>query len=203
MRLFTSIGPNPRVVTLFLAEKNLALPTETVDIMAGANRQPDYLSRNPTGGTPLLELDDGGCLTESIAICEYLEELHPQPPLIGATPEERAETRMWVRRIDLGYVQPSVYAFRGSTGHQLFKDRMVCVPEAVLGMKAVADEGLAILDAQLGRGAHLVGGRFTLADILLACFYDFAGQVGLGVDPRFANIHAWRERIASRPAFAA
>ncbi len=203
MKLFTSIGPNPRVVSLFMAEKGLELPSETVDIMAGVNRQPDYLARNPTGGTPLLELDDGACLTESVAICEYLEELHPEPALIGATPEQRAETRMWVRRIDLGYVQPSVYAFRGSTGHKMFKDRMVCVPEAAAGMKAVGEEGLAVIDAQLGHGDHVVGRRFSLADIMLASFYDFAGQVGLTVDSRFANIHAWRERVARRPAFAA
>lgn len=203
MKLVTSIGPNPRVVTLFLAEKGITLPTETIDIMAGVNRESGYLAKNPTGGTPLLERDDGTCLTESIAICEYLEELHPEPVLIGATPEERAETRMWVRRIDLGYVQPSVFAFRGSTGHKLFKDRMVCVPEAAEGMKSVANEGLAIVDAQLGRGEHVLGARFSLADIMLFCFVEFAGQVGLPVEERFANLHRWRERVARRPAFAA
>lgn len=203
MKLYSSIGPNPRVVKLFLAEKGLSLQTETVDIMAGVNRQPEYLAKNPTGGTPLLELDDGSLLSESVAICEYLEELNPAPPLIGVTPEERAETRMWIRRIDLGFVQPYVYVFRGTTGYALFKDRLTCVPEGAEGMKKVAAEGLAVIDAQLGRGPHVVGQRFTLADIMLASFYDFGGQVGLAIDPSFANIHAWRERIAARPAFAA
>lgn len=203
MKLYSSIGPNPRVVTLFMAEKGLSLDTEQVDIMAGANRQPDYLAKNPTGGTPLLELDDGRLIAESVAICEYLEEAHPTPPLIGATPEERAQTRMWVRRIDLGYVQPSVFAFRGTTGLPMFKDRMTCVPEGAEGMKAVANEGLAVIDAQLGRGEYVLGARFSLADIMLAAFHDFAGQVGLAIDPRFANIHGWRTRIAARPAFAA
>jgi glutathione S-transferase len=203
MKLLTSIGPNPRVVTLFVAEKGVTLETETVDIMAGVNRQPGYLAKNPTGGTPLLELDGGTKIAESVAICEYLEELHPEPALIGTAPEERAETRMWVRRIDLGYVQPSVYAFRGTTGYPMFKDRMTCVPEAAEGMKAVGNEGLAVIDAQLARAEHIVGHRFTLADILLVCFYDFAAQVGLAVDPKFANIHAWRERMSARPALAA
>jgi glutathione S-transferase len=202
MKLYTSVGPNPRVVTLFLAEKGLTLPTETVDIMKGANRQPDFLSRNPSGHTPVLELDDGSCLAESVAICEYLEELHPTPALIGATPEERAQTRMWLRRIDLGYVQPSVFAFRGGPGYPLFKDRLVCVPESVEGMKKVANEGLKLIDGQLGPGPFVCGDRFTLADILLAAFYDFAAMVGMAVDPAFANITAWRARLADRPAFA-
>lgn len=202
MKLYTSVGPNPRVVTLFLAEKGLTLPTETVDIMRGANRQPDFLARNPSGHTPLLELDDGSCLAESVAICEYLEELHPTPALIGASPAERAETRMWVRRIDLGYVQPSVFAFRGGAGFPMFKDRMVCVPESVDGMKKVANEGLTLVDGQLARGPYVCGDRFTLADIMLAAFHDFAGMVGMPVDAGFANITAWRERIATRPAFA-
>lgn len=203
MKLHTSIGPNPRVVTLYLAEKGVALPTETVDIMKGANREAGFLARNPSGHTPVLELDDGSFLAESLAICEYLEERYPTPPLIGSTPEERAETRMWLRRIDLGYVQPAVYAFRGGPGLPMFQSRMTCLPEAVDGMKKVCDEGLAIVDAQLGRGDYVCGARFTLADILLAAFYDFAAQVGMGVDPRFANIAAWRRRLAPRPAFAA
>lgn len=203
MKLYTSVGPNPRVVSLFLAEKGLALPTETVDILAGANRQPAFMARNPSGHTPLLELDDGSCLAESLVICEYLEELHPTPALIGTSSAERAETRMWLRRIDLGYVQPSVFAFRGGPGLQLFKDRMVCVPEAVAGMRRVGEEGLALVDRQLGQGAYVCGDRFSLADILLAAFHDFAGSVGMAVDPRFANIAAWRSRVATRPAFAA
>jgi glutathione S-transferase len=202
MRLFTSVGPNPRVVTLFMAEKGIELPTETVDIMKAENRQPAYLSKNPVGGTPMLELDDGSCVAESVAICEYLEELHPAPALIGATPEERAGTRMWVRRIDIGYVQPSVFAFRGGPALALFKDRMVVVPEAVSGMTKVAAEGLAVIDAQLGKGAFMCGDRFSLADVVLASFHDFAGAIGTPMSSQFANIAAWRERLAQRPAFA-
>lgn len=203
MKLYTSVGPNPRVVTLFMAEKGIELPTETVDIMKAANRQPPYLDKNPAGGTPMLELADGTCLAESVAICEYLEELHPEPRLIGATPEERAQTRMWVRRIDIGYIQPSVFAFRGGPALSLFKDRMVVVPEAVSGMTKVAAEGLRLIDTQLGKGAFMCGERFSLADILLASFHDFAGATGMPISSEFANIAAWRARLAQRPAFAA
>ncbi|MET0705716.1 MAG: glutathione S-transferase N-terminal domain-containing protein [Tardiphaga sp.] len=90
MRLFDSIGPNPRVVRMFLVEKGLVVPVETVDLAAGENRLPDHLARNPHGQMPTLELDDGSFLSETVAICEYIEELHPAPPLIGSNPQERA-----------------------------------------------------------------------------------------------------------------
>ena len=203
MKLTSSIGPNPGVVTMFIAEKEIDLPTETIDIMTGENRRADFLAKNPTGGTPLLELDDGSFLSESIAICEYLEELHPAPALIGTNPEERAETRMWVRRIDLGFVQPSVFGFRGAEGLGIFKDRMRCLPEAAAGMKAVAQDGLAMIDAQLAGRQFVCGDRFTLADILLFCFTSFGAQVGQPADPALANLAAWSARIAARSTPAA
>ena len=202
MKLTSSIGPNPGVVTMFIAEKGIDVPTETIDIMTGENRRADFLTKNPTGGTPLLELDDGSFLSESIAICEYLEELHPAPALIGSTPEERAETRMWLRRIDLGFVQPSVFGFRGAEGLGIFKDRMRGLPEAAAGMKAVAQDGLAMIDAQLAGKQFVCGDRFTLADILLFCFTSFGAQVGQPADPALANLAAWSARIAARAAAA-
>ena len=203
MKLTSSIGPNPGVVTMFIAEKGIDVPTETIDIMAGENRRADFLAMNPTGGTPLLTLEDGSFLSESIAICEYLEELHPAPALIGSTPEERAETRMWVRRIDLGFVQPSVFGFRGAEGLGIFKDRMRCLPEAAAGMKAVARDGLAMIDAQLAGKQFVCGDRFTLADILLFCFTSFGAQVGQPADPALANLANWSARIAARSTPAA
>lgn len=203
MKLTSSIGPNPGVVTMFIAEKEIDVPTETIDIMTGENRRADFLAMNPTGGTPLLTLEDGSFLSESIAICEYLEELHPAPALIGSTPEERAETRMWVRRIDLGFVQPSVFGFRGAEGLGIFKDRMRCLPEAAAGMKAVARDGLAMIDAQLAGKQFVCGNRFTLADILLFCFTSFGAQVGQPADPALANLANWSARIAARSTPAA
>lgn len=203
MRLYTSIGPNPRVVTLFAAEKGIAIETVRIDIMAGENRQPPYLAMNPAGHTPLLELDDGTRIAESVAICEYLDEIHPAPPLIGSTPEERAATRMWVRRIDLGAVQPMTIAFRGAEGLPLFQSRLRCVPEAAPGLKAMAQDGLTAIDAQLATGPFVCGERLTLADLLLFAFVEFGARVGQPADPTLANLAAWRARIAERSSAAA
>lgn len=200
MKLYTSVGPNPRVVTLFLAEKAVRIDTVPVDIMKGENRRDDYLALNPSGGTPMLRLDDGTSLSESIAICEYLEELQPSPALIGTTPQERATTRMWVRRIDLGYVQPAVLAFRGAEGLALFQSRMRCVPEGASVLKAVAQDGLRFIDGQLGAGAFICGKRLTLADILLFAFVEFGAQVGQPPDPALSRLAEWRTRMAARPS---
>ena len=203
MKIYTSIGPNPAVVTLFLAEKGLELPTVTLDIIKGENRQPDYLARNPTGGTPLLELDDGTYISESIAICEYLEELHPTPALIGSTPEERAETRMWVRRIDLGYVQPLVTGFRGTEGLPMFESRMRCVTDGAAQLKACAADALAMIDGHLAGREFVCGNRLTLADLLLVAFADFGSAVGQAPDPALANVAAWHGRMKARTLVAA
>jgi glutathione S-transferase len=120
MKLYQSIGPNPRVVKMFLAEKGVTLPTVDVDLLAGENRSPPYLHVNAAGQTPALELDDGAVLTEIAAICEYLEEKYPAPPLIGATPEERAETRMWTGRVNLKICEPMTNGFRYAEGLPLF-----------------------------------------------------------------------------------
>jgi glutathione S-transferase len=101
MKLYDSVGPNPRVVRMFMAEKGIEMPKQTVDLRKGENRETEHLKRNPHGQMPTLELDNGNYLSEITAICEYLEEKHPNPPLIGTTPEERAECRMWTRRVDL------------------------------------------------------------------------------------------------------
>ena len=98
MKLYDSIGPNPRIVRMFMAEKGIDMPKQTVDLRGGENRQAEHLKRNPHGQMPTLELDDGSYLSEITAICEYLEEKNPKPAMIGSTPEERAECRMWTRR---------------------------------------------------------------------------------------------------------
>ena len=113
MKLYSSMGPNPAVVAMFLAEKGVEIPVEKVDLMGGENRQAPYVAKNPAGQLPCLELDDGSHLAEITAICEYLDEKYPSPPLIGTTPEERAETRMWTRRIDLGIMYLGYLAIAG------------------------------------------------------------------------------------------
>jgi glutathione S-transferase len=202
MKLYQSIGPNPRVVKMFIAEKGADVPRVDVDLMRGENRQPPHVARNTAGQTPCLELDDGSHLSEITAICEYLEEKFPNPPLIGTTPEERAETRMWTRRVDIKVAEPMANGFRYSEGLALFKDRLRCVPEAAPGLKLVAQDGIEWLDQRL-TGPWIAGNRFTLADILLFAFLDFGGQVGQPLDPKFKNVAAWFERVKARPSVAA
>ena len=203
MKFYNSIGPNPHVVKMFMAEKGLDIERAEIDLRGGENRQPDYLSKNPHGTTPALETDSGDVLAEITAICEYIEELHPTPPLIGTTPEERAKTRMWVRRIDLNIVEPMANGFRFSVGLPMFQDRVHCIPQAADDLKAIAQEKLAWLDGLMAGHTWIVGDRFTLADILLFCFLEFGTQVGQPLNPENKNIAAWRERVNARPSVAA
>jgi glutathione S-transferase len=203
MKLYDSAGPNPHVVRMFLAEKGVTLPVETVDLRAGDNRKEAHLKRNPHGQMPTLELDNGGYLSEIIPICEYIEEKHPTPPLIGTTAEERAECRMWTRRIDLNICEPLGHGFRYGEGLKFFQDRIVTVPEASAGMKKVAADRLDWLNAQMAGKQFICGDRFTMADILLFCMVAFFAKVGQPLDPANENITAWFERVKARPSAAA
>ena len=201
MKLYNSMGPNPKLVRMFAAEKGYSFPSiEEVDLMKGANRKEPYLSRNPAGQLPCVELSDGRVISETIAICELIEEKQPKPALIGTTPEDRAETRMWVRRIEWKIVQPLADGFRFSEGLPLFKDRVRTIPEAADGLKAIARDGLAWLDAQLAGRDTIVPGRFTLADITLYAFVDFGGSVGQAVDPALENVANWLAKTKGRPS---
>ncbi len=198
MKLLNSLGPNPRIVRMFLLEKNLSIPFEEIDILGAANRRPPYTDKNPGGQMPGLLLDDGTCLGETVAICEYLEDLHPDPALIGATPLEKAEQRMWQRRVELNITENLYNAFRYSVGLEVFKDRMRCLPEAAPGLALIAQDKLAWLDQQMGRKAWICGDRFTLADIILFCALDFGEGVGQSIDPGLLNISAWFGRVMTR-----
>jgi len=203
MKFYNSIGPNPRVVKMFMAEKGLDIAREEVNLMAGENRQAPYVAKNPSGQMPALELDDGFVLSEITVICEYLDELHPIPPLIGTSAMERAETRMWVRRVDLNIVEPMANGFRFSQGLPLFKSRMRCIPQAADDLKAIAQEKLIWLDSLVTGRTWIAGDRFTLADILLFCFLDFGAGVGQQLNADNKAIAAWFERAKARPSAAA
>ena len=203
MKLYQSVGQNPRTVKMFIAEKGLDVARVDIDLMGGENRQEPYTSRvNPAGQTPALELDDGSCLTEITAICEYIEEKHPDPPLIGRTAEERARTRMWLRRIDHKICEPMANGFRFGEGLQLFQNRLRCVPEASPGLKAIAKDGLEWLEANF-QGPWIAGERFSQADIQLYAFLDFGARVGQPLDPNLPKLNAWMKRVADRPSVAA
>ena len=203
MKVYDSFGPNPRALRMFLAEKDVDLPKVTVDLLAAENRQAPYTDKNPGGQLPALELDDGRVIGETVAIFEYLEEKYPNPPLIGRTAEERAETRMWQRRIELKITEHLYNGFRFSEGLELFKTRMRCIPEAAEGLKATARDNLAWLDQLLRGRQFIVGDRFTIADVILFCALDFGASVNQPLDGALTNVVTWRDRVASRPSAAA
>jgi glutathione S-transferase len=198
MKLYDSIGPNPRVVRMFMAEKAIVMPTQSVDLAAGENRQPPHLARNPHGQMPTLELDDGSYLSETVAICEYLEEVQPAPALIGTTPQQRAEARMWRQRVDLNICQHIANGYRFAEGLKRFETRILCVPEGAPGIKKIAIDRLRWLDGQMDGKTFICGDRFTMADIVLFCWLAFADQVKQPWDRGNANIAAWFERVAAR-----
>lgn len=203
MKMYNSIGPNPRMVRMFLAEKGVEIPLEEVDIRSGVNRESGYLAKNPTGTSPALELDDGTIISEITAICEFVEDKHPTPALIGATPEEKAATRMWTRRIDLGICEPLANGFRFSQGLKMFENRMRCIPEGADGLKACAQDKISWLDGQIGGRDFIVGDNVSMADILLFCFLDFGAQVGQDINQDNKNIVAWFERMKTRDSVSA
>ena len=200
MKFYNSIGPNPHVVRMFMAEKGMEMPFVAVDLMKGENRKEPYLKVNPHGQMPALELDDGSSICEITAICEYLEDTNPSPALIGANAKEKAECRMWTRRVDLNVCEPLANGFRFSQGLPLFKDRIVTVPEAADGLKRIAEDRLKWLDSHVAGREWLCGKRFTLADVLLYCFLDFGRQVGQPLDPGNTNLAAWFGRTKARPS---
>ncbi len=204
MKFYNSVGPNPRMVRMFMAEKGIDVPKVEVDLRGGENRREPYTKLNPSGQMPALELDDGTVLAEITAICEYLDEKKKDTPsLIGDTPEERAKTRMWTRRIDLNIVEPAANGFRFSEGLKLFQNRIRCIPEAAEGLKATARDKLAWLNGLMGAGPFVCGAKLTMADILLFAFVDFMKQVGQPLDPANTNLAAWYERMKARPSAAA
>lgn len=152
---------------------------------------------------PALELDNGQIIGETVAIFEYLEEKNPSPALVGGTPEERAETRMWQRRIELGITENIYNGFRYAEGLELFKDRLRCLPEAADGLKAKAQDGLKWLDALMEGKDYVVGDRFTVVDIILFCCTDFSAGVGQTIDPALKNLTAWKARVEARSSASA
>ena len=195
MKLYNSIGPNPHVVRMFIAELGLNLEMIEIDLMAGENRQEAHLKRNPSGQMPALELDNGQCLAEITVICEYLDEINGYSDLIGKTPEDRAETKMWVRRIDLQIIEPLTNGFRYSEGYELFKERLHLIPQAADDLKAIAQERLEWLDGQLEGKQYICGDRLTLADIMLYCFMNFGATVGQVINEENQNIAALYSRL--------
>jgi glutathione S-transferase len=198
MKYYHSIGPSPATARFFIAEKGIDIEIVTLDLIKGENREAPHLQRNPLGQLPVLELDDGTMITESIAVCEMLEEMFPTPPLIGTTPKERAETRMWTQRLNLGIAYPLLKAFQFGPGRGVYGPRTYTNPDMVAGLTGLASYHLAWLDKEISE-QFLCGSRFTLADILLFSFLTFADSHGNPIDKKWERIWAWVERVEARP----
>ena len=201
MLFYDSVGPNPQLVRVFAAERGVALPSTKVDLRGGENRQPAYMAKNPSGQLPCLELDNGLVIAEITAICEYLDELGAAgSSLIGNTPEQRAETRMWVRRIDLNILEPLANGFRFAEGLKLFQSRIRTIPQAADDLKLLAKEKIAWLNGLLEGKQWVCGDRLTLADLLLYVFLEFGAAVGQKVDPANTNVLRIIEQVKARPS---
>lgn len=200
MKLYESPSPNAKRVHIFMAEKGIDFERERIDLMAGENISPDFLAKNPSGRVPVLELDDGTYLSESVAICRYLEALHPEPVLFGTGPLGTATVEMWNRRAEINLFLNITMAFRNISG--IFKDRETCVKEwgEVAAGHAVAT--IPAFETQLGKSRFIAGEDFSIADITLAVAIHFAGQVKVEL-PATANLSRWMDEVKARPSFSA
>ena len=200
MKLHESPSPNARRVAVFMAEKGIECERISVDIRAGENIQTEYLSKNPAGRVPVLELDDGTYISESIAICRYLEAIEPEPNLFGLEAIEIANVEMWQRRVELNLFLEIAGAFRNITG--FFKDRETCLEEWGQVCAEKAPKALTMFDDQLSNSEYLAGDRFTVADITLAITLDFAEMVKVAPLPTLDHVARWRARVTSRASLA-
>ena len=199
MKLYDlSRAPNPRRVRIFLAEKGLDVPREPVDLVARAHRAEAFLEKNPLGQIPVLELDDGSFLSESVAICRYFEALHPEPRLFGESAREQGEVEMWNRRVELVLLQAvGMVWVHGSplTAHLLRQ-----IPENVAPNRKRAAHFFELLEHSLGGRPFVAGDRFSIADITALCTIDFARIVEIAPDPGLAAIARWHASVSSRPS---
>ncbi|MCL5051662.1 glutathione S-transferase family protein [Acidithiobacillus sp. YTS05] len=185
---------------MFMLEKGMSIPMRDLDIDKGENREPEFVARNPSGQVPVLELDDGFWLAESGAIFQYLEEIHPEPALIGSTAQERAETRMWQRRVERRITEPLYAAFHYGKGLSMYQERMVVLPECVPSLVKLMHDGMRWLDSVMTERSTIVPQRFTVADIVLYTAVDFGDGVGLGIPEDLNTLRNWRTEISWRPS---
>jgi glutathione S-transferase len=202
VKLYTYPGaPNPRRVHIYLAEKRLSVPFERVDIMKRANRTPEFLANvNPLGGIPVLALDDGTHIAESVAICRYFEALHPEPSLFGRTPADIGRIDMWNRRVEMTFMQPVglVWVHGSPLTKAVVKNQIAEMAEQA---RVLVRNAFAFLDAQLASRAFIAGDAYSMADILALTTYDFAGQLNqLHPELSQKNLLRWHADVSARPS---
>jgi glutathione S-transferase len=191
-------APNPRRVRMFLAEKGIEVAYEEIDIVKAMNRGEDFRKKNPLGTVPVLELDDGTCISESVAICRYFEEVHPQPPLFGIDAKQRALVEMWNRRMEFNILQPIADTFRQR--HDFFKGRIRQLPEYAELQRLNAEDGLAWLDRELGAHRFVAGDQFSIADITAVVAIDFGRVSKIAIKPDQPNLTRWHAEVSARPS---
>ncbi|MEJ8572945.1 glutathione S-transferase [Microbaculum marinum] len=203
MKLYTTPrAPNPRRVSIFLAEKGVTVPTVEIDIMTLEHKRPDFVARNPMMRVPVLELDDGTHISESIAICRYFEETHPEPSLFGTSPVERALIEMWQRRMEFNLMLPVAMSFRHL--HPAMAEMEVPqVAEWGEANKPKVMEMLDWLDQDLGDRPYVAGDTFSVADITTLVAVDFMKPARLALPETCANIRRWYTDVSARPSAAA
>ena len=192
-------APNPRRVKVFLAEKAITVPTEQVDLGQLAHKSPAYAAINPLQRVPALELDDGTVICESIAICRYFEQLHPEPPLFGQGPKDMAMVEMWERRVEFHLLAPISHVFRHS--HPAMKDMEVPqVPAWADANRPRAMDFLALLDRELKDRHYVAGDRYTVADITGMIAVDFMKPAKLAVPDSLTHLKRWHDEVSARPS---
>jgi glutathione S-transferase len=194
-------APNTRRVRIFLAEKGISIDSDLVDLVAADNLKPAFKKMNPCGRVPVLALDDGSYLSESVAICRYFEETQPEPALFGSGALERATVEMWNRRVEHNVLGPVAHYFRHTTG--FFADREQLVKEWGEINEPLAQAGFDLLEQRLTEADYLAGDHFSIADITALCTLDFAAFVGLEPFNNRPQLTGWHQRLSSRPSATA
>jgi len=199
VKLYTNrFAPSPRRVRMYAAEKGIALELTEIDIAAGAHHAPEYLAVNAVGELPTLERDDGTRLTESLAICRWLEEEHPEPNLFGRTPRERAEVNRWVDRLMFRLYVPTTHVFRNT--HPFWATRLEQVAQWGEVQRAAVLAEYDALEAWLGGREWIAVERFTMADIVGYTAIDFGKPSGLRIGDARPALKRWYEAVGGRPS---
>lgn len=192
-------GPNPRRVRIYLAEKGIEVPLVHTDIMKREQKTPEFIAKNPIGSIPVLELEDGTCISESVAICRYFEELHPEPLLFGRTPVEKATIEMWLRRVELNFMVPVGMVW--IHGHPLTARLVKQIPEAADQNRKRVQIGYKLLDDQLAANEFIAGSDYSVVDAVLLASLDFAnGLVGVPYPEELGHLKRWHDVVSARPS---
>lgn len=200
------LAPNPKRVRIFLAEKGIDVPKVEINTREAGQFTPEFLKVNPGATIPVLELDDGTCISETVAICRYFEEVQPEPPLMGVDAKDKAIVEMWNRRCELQGFLGIGEAVRNSL--PMFEDRALPgMPSGVPQIPALVERGKATatrfcesLDTKLAENEFVAGERFTIADITAFVMFGLASRIEFGIPDDCANIKRWFDAVAARPS---